>query len=249
MRIALVISYNGTAYCGWQNQKNGIAVQQKIEEALFKLTGEKISITGAGRTDAGVHAIGQIAHFDTRSNIPPEKFSYALNTHLPYDIRIKDSFLARDDFHARYDAVLKHYKYVVCNDKHASAVLCDKSLHEPRELDIAAMRKAASLMTGTHDYSAFCAAGAQTKTFTRTVYKVDISQKDNFIEFDFTGNGFLYNMVRIMVGTLLYVGMGKLSAEDIPDIIESKDRTRAGITVEPQGLYLYKVEYKNIKKA
>ena len=249
VRVGIILSYDGTNYCGWQMQKNGISVQQRIEEALERLTGEKTSVVGAGRTDAGVHAVGQTAHFDTRAGIPAEKYSYAMNTVLPRDIRVKESFLARDDFHARYDAVGKRYKYVVCNMPHASAVMRNFSYHEPRALNINNMRSASERMKGTHDFSAFCAAGAQTKTFVRTISDIKVTEKAGFIVFEYTGNGFLYNMVRIMTGTLLYVGMGKISFDDITGIIESRDRTRAGVTVPPTGLFLDKVFYENAKKA
>ena len=243
MRIGLIISYDGTGYCGWQRQENGISVQEKIEDALRELTGEDITLTAAGRTDAGVHALAQTAHFDTESGIPAEKFSYAINTALPDDIRIKESFRARDDFHARYDVTRKTYVYNIWNDSHASAILRNYSFHVPRDLDLDAMEEAAEALKGEHDYTAFCAAGAQTKNFVRTVYDIDINTRGRLISFEYTGNGFLYNMVRILTGTLVYVGLGKLAPSDMGRIIESKDRTRAGVTVPPEGLFLKDVYY------
>ena len=247
MRICLIVSYDGTNYCGWQNQKNGLAVQQCIETALARLCGEEIRLTGAGRTDAGVHALGQAAHFDTQAHIPSDKYSYALNALLPKDIRIKRSFAVDDAFHAQYSAKHKHYRYCFFHAQHASAILGRYSMHVPDRLDVEAMRRAASLMTGTHDFSAFCAAGAQTKTFTRTVTRAEVTQQGELLVFDVEGNGFLYNMVRIMAGTLLCVGKGKLKAEDVPEIIASKDRRRAGVTAPPQGLFLMSVRYESQK--
>lgn len=248
MRIAAIISYDGTSYCGWQKQENGISVQGKIEDALFHVTGEKIQITGAGRTDAGVHALGQVAHFDINCSIPPEKFSYAINSFLPADIRIKESFAVSDDFHSRFDATGKKYKYLIYNSKHASALLRNFSMHEPRCLDFDSMNIAAEFLKGEHDFSSFCAAGAQVKSFVRELYDIEISVNKDIVEFVFYGNGFLYNMVRIMVGTLIYVGIGKIQAEEITTIIEARDRTLAGITVPPQGLFLEKVYYKKLDR-
>lgn len=243
MRIKLIVEYDGTNYCGWQRQKNGIAVQQVIEETLCKLTDESITITGAGRTDAGVHAVGQVAHFDTNSTIPPDKFSYALNSILPPDIRISKSEAVSDEFHARFGAKAKHYKYVIYNYPHASAVLERYSMHVPKELCVEKMRTAAEFFRGTHDFIGFSSAGRQTKTTVRNLNDIKISKKDRILEMDFYGEGFLYNMVRIISGTLVYVGMGKINENDIPQIIKSKRRENAGITAPPKGLFLCEVYY------
>ena len=244
MRIKLVIEYDGTGYFGWQRQARGPSVQQTIEDALRGLTGEKNILHAAGRTDAGVHAMGQAAHFDTESRIPPEKFSFALNGILPADIRIKDSSLADESFHARFDAKQKHYRYVMHNAPQASAILRNQSMHVPYQMDLEKMRRAAAYLIGTHDFAAFAGSPCNVKTTVRTVYSIDITQSGSLVVIDVIGNGFLYNMVRIIAGTLLYAGIGKLLPEDIPAILESKDRHRAGSTAKPQGLFLVEVRYK-----
>lgn len=243
MRIKLVIEYDGTGYCGWQRQDRGKTVQQTIEDALRGLTGEKTILHAAGRTDAGVHALGQVAHFDTESSIPPEKFSFALNGSLPADIRIKDSSLADAGFHARFDAKQKHYRYVMQNAPQASAILRNQSMHVPNQMDLEKMRRAAGYLIGTHDFAAFAGSPCSVKTTVRTVCSIDITQSGSLVQIDVIGNGFLYNMVRIIAGTLMQAGIGKLLPEDVLSILESKDRRRAGITAKPQGLFLVEVRY------
>ena len=243
MRIRLVIEYDGTGYSGWQRQDRDPSVQQAIEEALAVLTGERITLHGAGRTDAGVHAMGQTAHFDTQSRIPPDKFSFALNTLLPPDIRIRESGEADAHFHARFDAKAKHYRYIIKNGPHASALERNRSMHVPLPLDIEKMQRAAGYLVGEHDFSAFTSAQLRPKSAVRTVYGIQVSQNGGFVHIDVLGSGFLYNMVRIIAGTLMYVGIGKLKAEDMPAILESRDRRRAGITAQPQGLFLMEVRY------
>lgn len=243
MRIKLVIEYDGTGYCGWQRQDGDKTVQQTIEDALLNVTGEKTVLHAAGRTDAGVHALGQIAHFDTESHIPPDKFSFALNAKLPPDIRIKNSALVDGSFHARFNAKQKHYRYVMQNSPHASAVLRNQSMHVPIIMDIVKMRQAAAYLIGTHDFAAFKGTPCNVKTTVRTVYSIDIIPSDSLVQIDVIGNGFLYNMVRIMAGTLMLVGIGKLSPEEVLSILESKDRRQAGITAKPQGLFLVEVRY------
>ena len=243
MRIKLVIEYDGTSYCGWQRQGRGKSVQQTIEDILRSLTGEKTILHGAGRTDAGVHALGQTAHFDTQSRIPADKFSFALNSLLPPDIRIRESSLADEGFHARFGAKRKHYRYVIQNDPHASAVLRNFSMQVPSKLDLDKMKQAAAHLVGEHDYSAFTSAQLRVKSPVRTVYSLEISQRGSLIWIDVWGNGFLYNMVRIIAGTLINAGMGKLKPEDIPAVLESRDRRRAGATAKPQGLFLMEVRY------
>lgn len=244
MRIKLIIEYDGINYCGWQRQKKDNSVQQTIEEALHTLTGKKTVLHSAGRTDAGVHALGQVAHFDTRANIPPDKYSFALNALLPPDVRIRKSVKVSDSFHARFDAKKKRYRYVIFNSPHASAVLRNGSMHVPVPLDIKKMREAAAHLVGEHDFSAFTSARLPMKNKVRRVYGIKIAKRGDLITIDVVGNGFLYNMVRIIAGTLIYVGQGKLAAEDIPAILQSRDRRRAGITAKPQGLFLAEVRYK-----
>ncbi len=246
VRIALIVEYDGSGYCGWQNQKNGISVQQRLEEALRKLTGDCIAVHGAGRTDAGVHAIGQCAHFDTQSRIPPHKFAFAMNAVLPPDIRIRQSAQVPDTFHARFDAQGKHYRYTIWNAPHASALQRNFAMHVPVALDINAMRRAAQSMQGTKDFAALCSTKTTVKDTVRTVHEVTVAQERERIRIDVRGNGFLYNMVRIIAGTLIYVGEGKLQAEDIARIMESKDRRLSGVTAQPQGLCLMEVFYQGL---
>lgn len=244
MRIELTVEYLGYGYAGYQRQKNAMTVQQELEESWRKLTGERVTMTGAGRTDAGVSALGQRVHFDTKSTIPPGKICFAMNTRLPEDIRVTAS-REHEGFHARYDARGKLYRYTVINTPHASALLFRTAWHIPQKLHVAAMREAARYMTGKHDFSAFCAAGAQTKTTVRTLYAIDIAEDNGTVTLSFCGDGFLYNMVRIMTGTLVAVGKGKLAPGAIPDIIDSGGRESAGATAPPQGLCLVEVYYDN----
>ncbi len=244
MRISLTIEYDGTGYSGWQRQKNHTSVQQTIEEALKVLTGKKTVLHSAGRTDAGVHALGQVAHFDTQADIPPDKYSFALNALLPPDVRVRKSRKVQDRFHARFDAKKKRYRYVIHNSPHASAVMRNGSMHVPVPLDVFKMRTAAAYLVGEHDFSAFTSAQLKMKNKVRTVYSIKIAKKGDRITIDVVGNGFLYNMVRIIAGTLIYVGQGKLSPDDIPEILASRDRRRAGITAKARGLYLAEVRYK-----
>jgi tRNA pseudouridine38-40 synthase len=243
MRVKLIIEYNGGNYCGWQRQQNGLSIQQVIEEALFELTGVTTSVTGAGRTDAGVHALSQAAHFDTQSTIPADKFCYALNMLLPEDIRIKESSEVGEDFHARFSAQAKEYRYTIYNSEHASALYNHLSAHVRQKLDISAMKRAASFFFGTHDFKAFMAAGSDVKDTVRTIYHIMITHEEPFITLDITGSGFLYNMVRIIAGTLIEAGKGRMSCEDIKDIIEGRNRFYAGPTASAKGLMLVKVYY------
>lgn len=243
--IKLTIEYDGTNYCGWQVQENGPSIQAEIEKALHAITGEKIRINGSGRTDAGVHARGQAANFTTESRIPQEKFAYALNSQLPRDIVIKDSREVPIDFHARYSAIGKKYSYLVHNSKFPSALLRNYAYHVEycERLDIRKLGKAAEAFIGTYDFSGFMSTGTKVSDTVRTIYDLAIEREGELIRFNFKGSGFLYNMVRIIMGTLLFAGIGKINPEDIKSIILSKDRTRAGITVPACGLYLEEVYY------
>ena len=243
--IKLIIEYDGTNYCGWQVQENGPSIQAEIEKALLSVTGEAISINGSGRTDAGVHARGQAASFITESSIPPEKFAYALNNKLPEDIVIKESGEVPLDFHARFSAVGKKYSYLVINSRFPSALLRNHAYHVNycERLDIDKIKIAAEAFIGTYDFSGFMAAGSKVSNTVRTIYDISIEQEGELIRFIYKGSGFLYNMIRIITGTLLYTGIGKINPQDIKDIILSKDRERAGVTVPAQGLYLEEVYY------
>ncbi len=242
-RIRLTIEYDGTDYAGWQRQRNAIAVQQRIEEAIGALTGEAVAITGASRTDAGVHARGQVAHFDTESAILPGRWHLALNTLLPPDIRIRESREADQAFHARFHATAKEYVYTIHNAPTAPAIGRQYVWHVRKPLDAAAMRFAAGDIIGTHDFSACMAAGGESKTFVRTIYRSAIECDNSTIRFRIYGNGFLYNMVRILAGSLVYVGIGKLSPDCVQNALRAGDRLLLGPTAPPQGLTLMYVEY------
>lgn len=241
--IKLIVEYDGTAYHGWQSQINARAVQDEISKALKELTGEIVSVIGASRTDQGVHALGQVCNFRTLSRIPADKFCFALNAILPADISIKASEEVSDDFHSRFSAKGKKYKYMIYNSRQPSALLRHRAYHVPMSLDYAQMERASGYFIGTHDFSAFKAAGGSAKTSVRTVTLASLSHQGELMTFEIAGDGFLYNMVRIIAGTLVYVGLGKINADDIPDIIISGDRDRAGKTAPPQGLYLVEVYY------
>ncbi len=243
MRIKLVIEYDGTNYAGWQRQLNGLSVQELLERAFEAASGESVRIHGAGRTDAGVHAMAQVAHLDTMCSIPPEKICYALNMHLPSDIRVKSSERADERFHARFDAKGKHYRYTIDNAAHASAVYRHTTAHVRGSLDVAAMREAAECIVGTHDFAAFCASGSEVKYTVRTVYSLNITQENSFIHIDIKGSGFLYHMVRIIAGTLIEIGQKKRTPVSMRGIIESKNREGAGVTAPAKGLMLISVYY------
>ncbi len=248
MKICLFIEYDGTNYCGWQIQKNGVSVQQKIKEAVYNITRQECEIHGSGRTDAGVHAYKQVAHFKTDAQIPAEKYLLALNTYLPKDIRIKEAFLAGEDFHARFSAKKKHYRYVICNSPSASAVFANFSMHIPAPLDIYAMKHCGGLLVGKHDFKGFCCTTQSIpKDTVRTIYSLEVERYGEFIHIDVVGNGFLHNMVRIIAGSLIYAGQNKLTAKDFTAILKNKDRTQSGITAQPQGLFLVDVEYEEEK--
>lgn len=241
--IKLTIEYEGTNYSGWQIQENAITIQEKLEEALEKITGEKVKLVGSGRTDAKVHALGQVANFLTKSSIPGEKYKYALKFLLPEDITIVDSQEVDLDFHARFDATKKTYKYLVYNGELPRAIYRNFSYHVPYPIDIDKMLYASRYFIGTHDFATFMAANSEVNSTIRTIYDITIVRKNELIEFTIEGNSFLRNMVRIIVGTLLYVGFGKIDKEQISKIILDKKREGAGPTVPPQGLFLEKVFY------
>jgi len=243
-RIKLTIEYDGTNYAGWQVQPNAVTIQEKIENALYQVTRSDIRIHGAGRTDAGVHALAQTAHFDTEARIPSENFAAALNTFLPDDIRIIESKQVPDDFHARYLAKGKVYRYTIYNRACASALLRDTTCYVRESLDTELMNEAALQFIGVHDFSAFCAVKSSVENKVRMILRAEVKADLPLITFTVAGNGFLYNMVRIMAGTLIDVGRGKISSTDVKAIIETKDRTRAPFTAPPQGLALKAVLYK-----
>ncbi|WP_040210081.1 tRNA pseudouridine(38-40) synthase TruA [Clostridium polynesiense] len=241
--IKIIIEYDGTNYCGWQRQKNQRTIQELLEEAVFKITKERTSVTGCSRTDSGVHAKAFTANFKTNSSVPSRRFKDALNTKLPSDIVVIHSEEALDTFHSRYDAKGKTYCYTILNQENRSALFRNYSYNVKEELNLEWMIKACSYFIGTHDFEAFKSTGSSVKTSVRTITQLYIEKQGNFIKIYATADGFLYNMVRIIVGTLIEVGKGKIAPEDIAAIIKSKDRNKAGKCVPPQGLTLEKVYY------
>lgn len=244
MNILLTIAYDGSAYCGWQFQQNAVTVQEKIEEALKRLYKTDISITGASRTDTGVHAMGQRALYKGKDNIPLSNIPAAMNSILPDDIRIYKAEEAEEGFHPIFGAKNKTYRYTIQNGLVKNPLLRNYAWYVPYTLDLDKMKRAASQIIGEHDFSCFCASGGSAKTTVRKVNSLTLYKEEENITFFINGNGFLYNMVRIIAGTLMYAGCGKIDANAIEAIIRSKDRTKAGITAPPQGLTLMEVNYK-----
>ena len=242
-RIHLIVEYDGTDYAGWQRQSNAMTVQEKLEDAVKKLTGETVCVHGASRTDAGVHALGQSAHFDTQSRIPADKFSFALNTILPPDIRVSRSEEVGDAFHSRFSGKGKRYRYLFYAAPHAGALNRRTHAHVIYPLDMDRMRAEAQSLVGTHDFAAFAASGSVVKDTVRTVYRADIERDGAEIRLIVEGNGFLYNMVRIIAGTLIGVGSGKLAPGAFERAIESGNRLDLGITAPAHGLTLMEVFY------
>lgn len=243
VRIKALIEYEGTRYNGFQRQPRGLTVEGELVKAIQRLTGEETRITAAGRTDAGVHALGQVIAFDTRSSIPPERFAPALNAVLPPDIRVLRSEEVSGDFHPRYQARAKKYCYLIYRRDEGRTFWRNLAYYYPWPLDLAAMAQAGRYMEGKHDFRAFCASGSGAKNYVRTVFELVISEKGPFLKIDVCGDGFLYNMVRIMVGTLLEVGRGRIHSQEIREILASRRRERAGPTVPACGLYLKRVFY------
>lgn len=244
MRIKLTLEYDGTNYCGWQVQPNGVTVQQQVQEALKTLTGEDISVVASGRTDSGVHAAGQAAHFDTNSSIPPERFAAALNSVLPSDIRALNSERAEDTFHARFCAKKKTYRYTAYVSETLRPLWDRYACRLSFSPDILKMKRAARLFTGTHDFKAFMASGSEVKDTVRTIYSAEVETHGDFITFTVRGNGFLYNMVRIMTGTLVEIGAGKMTESDLISALDGGERNLSGKTMPPHGLTLLSVEYR-----
>ena len=241
--IKLTIEYDGKDFNGWQKQPNKLNIQGEIERVIENITGEKVDLIASGRTDAGVHAMGQVANFKTHSNIDIDKFPIAINSQVKNSIRIQNAEEVDEKFHSRFNCKKKTYRYVIDNSKYGSAIYRNVSYHMPIQLNVEEMKKAIKYFEGEHDFKAFKSSGTGSKSSVRTIYKANIITEGPNIAIDLTGNGFLYNMVRIIVGTLVDVGLGKIKADDITNIIESKDRTKAGKTLPPQGLMLLRVEY------
>lgn len=243
MRVLLRVAYDGTGYSGWQIQPNAVTVEKVLIKALEALFGKKVEIIGASRTDAGVHAYGNVAVFDTDTKMPAEKISYALNQRLPEDVRVQESVEVEADFHPRHRDCVKTYEYRIWNDKFESPLNRLYSHFYYGKLDVDAMKEACGYFVGEHDFTSFCSAGSQVVDKVRNIYSLDVTCEGRLITIRVTGNGFLYNMVRIIAGTLLRVGEGKIKPSEIPAIIEGKDRNLAGPTAPAKGLALVEIKY------
>lgn len=242
--ILLTIEYDGKDFNGWQKQPNKLNIQGEIERAIEEITGEKVDLIASGRTDAGVHALAQMANFKTNSKLPVEKYPIALNTKLKKSIRIQKAEEVEENFHSRYHCKQKTYRYIINNSGQGSSIYRNLEYFIPNKLDVEKMQEAVKYFEGEHDFKAFKASGTSSKSSVRTIYKAKVEKQGERIIIELTGNGFLYNMVRIITGTLVEVGLGKIKPEEISEIIEKKERANAGKTLPPQGLYLVKVEYK-----
>jgi tRNA pseudouridine38-40 synthase len=245
-RLKCIISYDGSAFSGYQVQPSHRTVQSVIEDALKKMhKGSPIKIYASGRTDAGVHAIGQVIHFDSPLMIPANKWKMALNSLLPDEVAVHNVQKAKPDFHARYDVESKEYRYKISVKRERDVFLRHYCHHMPYSLNYIAMKEAMKYFVGTHDFTSFCSARTEIEDKVRTIYEMEFFEEEDILTFRFVGNGFLYNMVRIIVGTLIDVGLGNRKPEEVNTIINLKDRTRAGKTAPSQGLYLWKVNYNN----
>lgn len=246
-RIKLIVAYDGTNYAGWQVQPNGDTIEAELNKALEELLKEPVRVIGASRTDAGVHARGAVCVFDTNARMDATRISYALNTYLPEDIRIQDSREVPVTFHPRFQKTRKTYEYRICCRRFPDP--CERlySLFYHWDLDTDRMQQAADYLTGTHDFTSFCTAKPEVTDRTRTIESISVKRAGDIISVRITGDGFLYNMVRIIIGTLLKVGSGQMEPEEMKEILEARDRSRAGDTARPQGLCLISVEYPDFR--
>ena len=244
--IKLTIMYDGKDFNGWQKQPNKLNIQGTIEKVLSEMTGEEIELNASGRTDAGVHSFGQVANFKTNSQIPIEKFPIAINSKIKKSIVITNAEEVEERFHSRYNCKKKTYRYIIDNSEFPTPMYRYLEYHIPNKLNIEAMKKAAKYFEGEYDFKAFKSSGTSSKSSVRTIYKAEVKKtENNRIYIELTGNGFLYNMIRIISGTLVEVGLGKIKPEEIKNIIESKDRQKAGKPLPAHGLYLMNVNYNN----
>ena len=244
MRILLTVCYDGTDFCGYQIQPNKRTVEEVLNSAIFELTGEKVKSVASGRTDSGVHAQGQMVHFDTNFNMPPNKFKQALNSILPQDVKIVSSKKVANTFNARYSAKKKTYKYSACIGDFENPLNLRYKVLINKNLDIDLMKKCAKIIEGEHDFRCFLASGSSVKSTIRKIYSIKIVKRGNSLDFVVCGNGFLYNMVRIIVGTLISAGEGKIDIKNIKKALENGDRLLVGKTMPAKGLSLIKVYYK-----
>ncbi len=243
MRVKLIVAYDGTNYCGWQIQDNAITIEEVLNQKLSELLNEDIRVIGASRTDSGVHALGNVAVFDTNTRIPAEKISYALNQRLPDDIRIQKSEQVADDFHPRFCDTIKTYEYKIYNNKFPDPTVRLYSKFVYFNIDIDKMREGAKYLVGEHDFKSFCTPRTNVESTVREVTEITFDKKGDMITMTIKGTGFLYNMVRIIMGTLLRVGMGMYTPEHVKEILNAKDRAVAGPKAEACGLTLINIEY------
>lgn len=242
-KIKLLLEYEGTQYHGWQYQPNGLTIQEVLEERLSRITQQKTTVIGSGRTDSGVHAEGQVAHFATESAMTPRQFLKALNSLLPHDIVVKRVEEVDAAFHARKSATRKIYRYTLLNRDYPSALFCRQAHYVAQPLDVTAMRRAAQDFIGQHDFSAFQGAGCEAASPVREIFDLRVKKRKDWLQISFDGSGFLKHMVRNIVGTLIEVGHGRMEADAIPDILASRDRKNAGPTAPARGLCLVEVFY------
>ena len=242
-RIKLVVAYDGTEYCGFQVQNNGPTIEGELNKVLSELFKEDIRVIGASRTDSGVHAYCNVAVFDTEARMPAEKMVYAINQRLPEDIRVQESSEVAADFHPRHTDSRKTYEYRIYNAAVQNPMKRRYALWNYYKLDVERMKEAATYLVGEHDFKSFCSADTQVESTVRTVYEVSVTQSGEDIVISVSGNGFLYNMVRIIAGTLLEVGKGRIEPNEMPRILEAKNRQASGPTAPPHGLTLVKYEF------
>lgn len=243
-RIKLTVAYDGTEYCGWQVQPNGVTVQEVLNKALSEFFGQEIQVIGASRTDAGVHALGNVCVFEADTRMPGDKISYAINQSLPSDIVVQDSCEVSKDFHPRFSKSAKTYEYAIQNRQVPLPTLSRYTYFYHHKLDEELMRQAAAHLTGEHDFTSFASIHSQTNTFVRTIYDIDIQRdKWDVVRMRIRGNGFLYNMVRIIAGTLIQVGSGMIAVDEVKHILNARNRELAGPTAPAQGLTLIGIEY------
>ncbi len=242
--IKLIIEYDGKDFNGWQKQPNKLNIQGEIERAIEVITGgEKVELIASGRTDAGVNALGQVANFRTESTMPIEKMAYAINSQLKKSIRIQSAEEVDEKFHSRYTCKKKTYRYTINNSEQGSAIYRYMQYHYPVKLDAERMDEAVKYLIGEHDFKSFKASGTSSKSSVREIYDAKVWREGDLIQIELTGNGFLYNMIRIIAGTLIEVGEGEIEPIEVKNILEAKDRNKAGKTVSPNGLCLMGVEY------
>lgn len=241
--IAMVLTYEGTAYHGWQVQKNAVTVCETMQQAASQIMGHRVKITGCGRTDAGVHARNYVANFYTTSQIPVERIPYAMNTHLPQDIVVREAFQVPDSFNAIGSCIKKEYTYQIYNSRIRDPFYVNRACFYPKRLDETVMKQAAERFVGTHDFAAVRSVGTDVKSTVRTVYYFDVERQGELILLKICANGFLYNMARAMAGTVVYAAEGKFPPEEISNILKNGIRTAAGPTMPPGGLYMTKLWY------